>query len=136
MLVSRLGSIVFAATAVLSAGVAPRNQAPATWPPHARESRLPTIAINDNRRPAGIPASGMLMLSLRAAAGLWRPEGEKGPALEIEAFGEVGSTLTIPAPLIRVPEGTAVAATVRNELARPLRVFGLCERGGERVRAS
>ena len=131
MLVSRLGSTVLAASAVLSAGVAPRNHAPATWPPHARESRLPAIAINDNLRPAGIPNGGTLMLSLRAAAGLWRPEGEKGPALEIEAFGEDGSSLTIPAPLIRVPEGTEVAATVRNELTRPLRVFGMCERGGE-----
>src|SRR5262245_24722529 len=128
MHVSRLWPIVYTAIAVLSAGVAPQNQAPAAWPSLPSEQRLPSVAINDNRRPAGILDGDTLTLSLRAAAGLWRPEGEKGPALEIEAFGEDAAALTIPAPLIRVQEGTEIAATVRNELTRPMRVFGLCER--------
>jgi FtsP/CotA-like multicopper oxidase with cupredoxin domain len=90
----------------------------------------PTIEINDNRRPAGALANGVLTLDLRAAEGLWRPEGPAGPALEIQAFGEAGSSLVIPSPMIRVPAGTEVAATVRNELRVAMQVHGLCERGG------
>ena len=72
----------------------------------------------------------MLTLRLRAAAGAWRPEGEAGPALQIEAFGEAGRPLRVPAPLLRVAEGTTVVVSVRNELAAPLRVHGLCARDG------
>ena len=49
---------------------------------------LPAIAINDNRRPAGVLENGTLTLQLRAGLGLWRPEGHDGPALTIEALGE------------------------------------------------
>ena len=95
----------------------------------AREPNLPPIVINDNRRPAGVFENGTLTLRLRAGVGLWRPEGETGPAVRIEAFGEGESPLRVPAPLVRVPEGTHIAASVRNELASPMRVHGLCERG-------
>ena len=94
-----------------------------------REPSLPPILINDNRHRAGVLENGTLTLRLRAGVGLWRPEGEAGPALQIEAFGEAASPLTVPAPLVRMPEGTQVAATVRNELSSPMRVHGLCERG-------
>ena len=92
--------------------------------------RLPDISSNDNRRPAGTLANGTLVLQLRAAVGVWRPEKDKGPSLEVEAFAEVGSALTVPSPLIRVPEGTEVVATIANELTHALRVHGLCTRGG------
>ena len=91
--------------------------------------RLPPIAINDNRRPAGVLENGVLTLRLRAGDGLWRPEGKAGPELRVEALGEGGSPLTVPAPLLRAPEGTHIVATIRNELASPMRVFGFCERG-------
>jgi FtsP/CotA-like multicopper oxidase with cupredoxin domain len=92
---------------------------------------VPTpIQINDNRTPAGVLANGVLTLELRAADGLWRPEGPDGPALEIEAFGEAGAPLVVPAPLIRVPQGAEIAASVRNDLRVPMQVHGLCERGG------
>ena len=52
----------------------------------AREPNLPPIVINDNRRPAGVFENGTLTLRLRAGVGLWRPEGETGPAVRIEAF--------------------------------------------------
>ena len=92
--------------------------------------RLPAVAINDNRQAAGTLAGGTLTLTFRARVGVWRPEGAAGPALPIEAFGEGAAPLTIPAPLIRVSEGTEVAATVRNELTATMRVHGLCERSG------
>src|SRR6185295_15311341 len=52
------------------------------------------------------------------------------PALSIEAFGEASSSLTVPAPLIRVPEGTPIVVSVHNDLDGPLRVNVLCARYG------
>lgn len=98
----------------------------------ARErADLSAIAINDNSQPAGVWHDGVLTLSLRAAVGAWRPEGLDGPALRVEALGEATGSLQVPAPLIRVREGTTVAASVQNELDVPLRVHGLCTRGGD-----
>ena len=86
------------------------------------------IVPNDNRTAAGVLTDGVLTLKLRAATGIWKPKGEDGPALEVEAFGEERHPLTIPAPLLRVPEGSTIAASVRNELTTALRVHGLCDR--------
>ena len=36
----------------------------------------------------------------------------------------------VPAPLIRVVEGTTIVVSVRNDLTSPLRVHGLCARDG------
>jgi FtsP/CotA-like multicopper oxidase with cupredoxin domain len=113
-------SIVLAASAVTVNAEAVAGEA----------SSLPPIRANDNRRAAGLLANETLALTLRAAAGLWRPEGDAGPALRIEAFGEEGDALRVPAPLIRVPEGTAIVVTISNELAATLRVHGLCARDG------
>ena len=91
---------------------------------------LPTVEPNDNRRAAGAADGGTLTIDLRAGAGRWRPEGRSGPELEIEAFGEVGKPLMVPAPLLRVVEGTEIALSIRNDLAASLTVHGLCTRGG------
>jgi manganese oxidase len=91
---------------------------------------LPAVVVNDNRQSAGTVENGVLRLDLRAAVGLWRPEGDSGPALEIEALGEAGTPLQVPAPLIRVTEGTEVVAHVRNDLDVPMTVHGLCPRDG------
>ena len=90
----------------------------------------PSVQPNDNRRSAGTLVEGTLTLKLRAAVGVWSPEGETGPALRVEAFGEESGPLTAPSPLIRVPEGTEIVASVRNDLDAPLRVHGLCARDG------
>jgi FtsP/CotA-like multicopper oxidase with cupredoxin domain len=92
--------------------------------------KLPSVEPNNNSRPAGTLVEGTLTLKLRAAVGLWRPEGQAGPALRVEAFGEESAPLTAPAPLIRVPEGTEIVASIRNDLDAPLRVHGLCARDG------
>ena len=73
---------------------------------------------------------GTLTLALRAGVGGWQPEGEAGPTLRIEAFGEVSAALTVPAPLIRVVEGTLISVSIRNDLASKLTVHGLCARDG------
>src|SRR5688500_10514679 len=88
------------------------------------------VAANNNTRVAGTLEQGTLTVRLRAASGSWRPEGADGPALSIEAFGEEGAALTVPAPLIRATEGTLLAVSIRNDLATPLRVHGLCARDG------
>jgi FtsP/CotA-like multicopper oxidase with cupredoxin domain len=92
----------------------------------------PTLRVepNDNRRSAGRVDAGVLTLALRADRGRWQPEGPQGPSLDIEAFGEVGRPLAVPAPLIRVVEGTEIAASIHNALDEPLVVHGLCTRGG------
>jgi manganese oxidase len=92
---------------------------------------VPPIVPNDNRQAAGRLVDGVLRLDLRAQVGDWRPEGDRGPALRVEALGESGASLMVPSPLIRVPEGTLIAASVRNDLRTPLRMHGLCERNGE-----
>ncbi len=94
------------------------------------DGQLPGVLPNDNLRPAGTLDRGTLTLALRADAGRWQPEGPAGPTLEIEAFGEVGRALTVPAPLIRVVEGTELAVSVRNDREATLVVRGLCTRGG------
>jgi manganese oxidase len=91
----------------------------ATRPPAADR-----IVPNDNRRSGGTLKHGVLALALEARTGVWRPEGDSGRALDVAAFGEAGKALSTPGPVIRVPLGTAIHATVRNRLDRPLTVYG------------
>ena len=96
-------------------------------PSHARvpERAAPAIiGANDNRRPAGTLRNGVLTVSLEARLGAWYPEGPNGTELTTAAFGEPGRPLQNPGPLIRVPVGTVVRATLRNALAEPMTVFG------------
>src|SRR5687767_12137939 len=83
-----------------------------------------TVAPNDNRRPAGTLSNGVLTVALEARAGVWHPEGDKGRSLDVAAFSEEGKALSTPGPLIRVPVGTEIRATVRNRLDKPLIVYG------------
>ena len=83
------------------------------------------IAINDNRVPAGVLKHGVLRMQLVAREGLWYPEGQEGPGLAVQAFGERGKALSIPGPLVRVREGTRIRISVRNDLASPLAMHGL-----------
>jgi manganese oxidase len=82
------------------------------------------IAVNDNRHPAGTLKNGVLTLKLEARTGQWRPEGEKGRALDVAAFAEEGKPMSVPGPLVRVPVGTDVKASLKNALDKPLTVFG------------
>jgi FtsP/CotA-like multicopper oxidase with cupredoxin domain len=82
------------------------------------------IAPNDNRHSAGTLEKGVLTVSLEARSGRWYPEGEGGRSLDVAAFAEEGKPLTTPGPLIRVPVGTTVRATIHNRLDKPLTVFG------------
>ena len=46
----------------------------------------------------------------------WYPEASGGPFAKVPAIAEEGKAPQIPAPLIRVPVGTTIVATVRNTL--------------------
>src|SRR4051812_10754446 len=80
------------------------------------------VTPNDNRRPAGRLADGVLTIELEARRGAWFPEGPAGRSVEVAAWSEPGKPLLNPGPLVRVPLGTRVRATLRNTLERPLRV--------------
>jgi FtsP/CotA-like multicopper oxidase with cupredoxin domain len=99
-------------------------------PASAGSAPLEQVAANDNTRPAGRREEGRTTLRLRAAPGRWQPEGSDGPALLVDAFGEVDGSLTVPAPLVRVVEGTELVVSIRNDLKTALRVHGLCARDG------
>jgi FtsP/CotA-like multicopper oxidase with cupredoxin domain len=81
---------------------------------------------NDNRAASGRLKNGVFTLNLEAREVLWFPEGKAGFAgIPVAAFAEVGKRASIPGPMIRVPAGTEVHATVRNTLMKPLRFRGL-----------
>jgi manganese oxidase len=90
----------------------------------------PAISPNDNRSPAGQLKAGVLTISLEARQGTWRPDGAEGPSLVTAAFAEKGRPLQTPGPLIRVPTGTEIHASVRNLLAKPMWLYGMGERRG------
>jgi FtsP/CotA-like multicopper oxidase with cupredoxin domain len=101
----------------------------AKGPPSAPPS-LEEITINDNRSSAGILRDGILTVQLDVRAGNWHPDADADPGLQVLAFAEEGRALQIPAPLIRVAEGTEILASVRNPLTnRTLTVHGLYSRG-------
>jgi len=93
---------------------------------------LPRIEANGNLSPAGQLQDGLLTIRLEIREGDWYPEAETGPSVAVQAFAEEGRALQIPGPLIRVPEGTEVRATVRNALDKATaRLYGLHGRPGE-----
>jgi FtsP/CotA-like multicopper oxidase with cupredoxin domain len=116
---------------LLAAACGPRGDVPASTT-HAPPSpaAVPEVTINDNRRSAGRLADGVLTVRLEARNGTWYPDGRDGLGLPVAAFAEEGKPLQNPGPLIRVPAGTAVHATVRNSLAKPLTVYGLGDQRG------
>jgi manganese oxidase len=78
------------------------------------EKTLPEILANTNRTPAGQLRRGVLTVHLEARTGLWYPEAKDGPGLAVQAFGEAGQPPQIPGPMIRVPAGTEIHASIRN----------------------
>ena len=90
---------------------------PTSHTPRARPNAVEQIVINDNRVPAGSLRDGVLTIRLEARVGEWHPDGDNDPGIVVHAIGEEGKPLQIPGPLIRVPKGTVIHATIRNALA-------------------
>jgi FtsP/CotA-like multicopper oxidase with cupredoxin domain len=83
----------------------------------ASGSALPVVEANDNRTPAGVLANDTLRIALVVKMARWYPEDPSGAFAEVAAFAEEGKAPQVPGPLIRVPDGTTIVATVRNDLA-------------------
>jgi manganese oxidase len=93
---------------------------------------LPEILANTNRKPAGQLRNGVLTIKLEARTGSWYPETKDGPSLTVQAFAEEGHALQIPAPLVRVSEGTEIRAIIRNSISgATLVMHGFHTRPGE-----
>jgi FtsP/CotA-like multicopper oxidase with cupredoxin domain len=92
---------------------------------------LPAIAVHDNRVPGGTLTGGVLALRLETGTGTWRPEEGEGPGIVVHAFRVAGGPLTVPGPLIRVPEDTELRIRIRNRnTGSSLIVHGLHVRPG------
>ena len=83
------------------------------------------IKPNDNRVAAGKLERGVLTVRLEARLGIWQPDGPAGRSISTAAFAEEGKTLQDPGPLLRVPLGTEIRATLRNYLAKPMWLYGM-----------
>src|ERR1700752_1127030 len=87
------------------------------WSPPIRPSADPTRVVpNDNRTPAGHLSGDSLVISLEIRMAEWYPERPDGPHVAVAAFAEAGKAATVPGPMIRVPAGTTIVATLRNAL--------------------
>lgn len=116
--------LAVALVAGVSACAVRRGEPPT--PPTMTRSFEETLAVpNDNRRPAGTLRDGVLEIDLVARPARW--EGERSDLdpnaatptiVDVLGFSEAGEPVTIPGPLIRVPQGTEVRVRVRNAIPK------------------
>ncbi len=97
----------------------------------ARAPDLPVVKANDNRSAAGKLRGNVLTIKLVVGIARWYPQASNGPFVDVETFAEEGRTPTIPAPLIRVPTGAIVEATIRNVLDSAVTLHGFHTRPAE-----
>jgi FtsP/CotA-like multicopper oxidase with cupredoxin domain len=95
---------------------------------HQIAAALPVVRPNDNRQPAGRLRGNVLTLRLVVQTARWYPQARNGPHVDVETFAEEGKAPTIPGPLIRVPTGTIIEATVRNTLDSAITIDGFYTR--------
>src|SRR5687768_8365006 len=80
-------------------------------------SAEPSVVVpNDNRHAAGTRIGDTVTIRLVVSRARWFPGADSGPSVVVEALAEEGKAPQIAAPLIRVPAGTHIVATVRNAL--------------------
>jgi FtsP/CotA-like multicopper oxidase with cupredoxin domain len=97
----------------------------------ATEVNLPVVSPNDNRASGGVLKDGVLTIKLELREARWYPDKDGGPSIVVQTFAEEGRAPQIPGPMIRVPEGTEIHASVRNLLSIPATVHGMHARPGE-----
>lgn len=81
-----------------------------------RPAELPMVEANDNRRAAGKRVGDTVVVRLEVRMARWHPEADDGPSLDVPVIAEVDRAPQIPAPLIRVRQGTVVVAYLSNTL--------------------
>ena len=94
-------------------------------PSVAEQSLLPVTAANDNRTPAGNLKDGILNVRLELRQARWYPEAADGVHEDVYAFTEEGHQPQSPGPLLRVPHGTGIHASLHNLLPLAAKVYGL-----------
>lgn len=77
---------------------------------------LPVVRANDNRVAAGTMRNGELQIRLVVKMARWYPNEPGGAYTDAPVFAVEGEDPQIPGPMIRVPTGTTIVATVRNAL--------------------
>ena len=82
----------------------------------SQRSALPVASPNSNRSAAGVLRNGVLTVALDAKVTTWHPNGDSLPGMTIEAFAEGSKQPSVPGPLIRVPRGTEIRASIHNSL--------------------
>jgi FtsP/CotA-like multicopper oxidase with cupredoxin domain len=78
---------------------------------------LPLAIPNDHRTAAGAWRDGRFELHLVAQPTRWTPENDPDGTVSVLAFAERGGPVQIPGPMVRIPQGTEVIVSVRNEIA-------------------
>src|SRR5262249_37940320 len=116
---TRLGIGAFAIVVVISTSL------------RTTASELRSIQANSNQTPPGTLANGVLNVDLEIQQANWFPQTDSGPSMKVFAFGEKGKSPQIPGPMIRVPEGTKIRATVRNLLSVAAKLHGMHPRPGK-----
>jgi|KBSMisStaDraftv2_1062788.scaffolds.fasta_scaffold10594_3 FtsP/CotA-like multicopper oxidase with cupredoxin domain len=91
----------------------------------AEQPKLPVIVANDNRQPAGEIKNGVLILHLELRPARWFAEESDGVYEDGYAFSEQGHPPQSPGPLVRVPQGTRIHASIHNFLPLAAKIYGL-----------
>jgi FtsP/CotA-like multicopper oxidase with cupredoxin domain len=85
--------------------------------------KLPTALPNPKTTPAGTLRGHVLRIELEARLAMWHPDGDSLTGIAVETFAERGKRPQVPGPLVRVPRGTEIRASVRNSLERDTLAF-------------
>ncbi len=107
------GAVVLSVGGLVSLGALPNR---AANPAKGTRNAPPVIEANDNRKPAGVLRNDTLKINLVVQMARWYPEASDGPFVDVAALAEEGYPPSVPGPLIRVPSGTTIVATIRNSL--------------------
>lgn len=106
--------ILLAALALATSGARPLHNLSSPGP--AALAALPIVQANDNGMAAGHLENRVLTVHLVVQMARWYPGAPDGAFADVPAIAEEGKAPQIPAPLIRVPTGTTIVATIRNTL--------------------
>ena len=94
-------------------------------------SQLPVIVANDNRTPAGNLKDGILNLRLELRPARWYAEETDGVYEDVYAFAEKGQPPQSSGPLLRVPQGARIQASLHNLLPLAAKIYGLHSHPGD-----
>ena len=93
------------------------------------KSDFPIVVANDNTTAAGKQVNNSLELNFEVVWSDFYVESNERPGLRVITIAEKGKAPTVPAPLIRVKEGTRIHVTLHNTLNdSTITFFGLQRR--------